>query len=124
MRKALLLAVAVVLSASSAQAQRRDRDHDDDSWSDRREYRDERGRGRDDDDGWREERRDHFGRRGAGARFFFRSGETRLGAVCDPRESMRNCVDAALTLLERAKQAGSAAPSPTTSGSSPPNARP
>lgn len=127
MRKALWMACALALSASSAQAQGRDRDRDDDDgWKrDHREYRDERGRDRDDDDddGWREERRGRFGGRGGGARFFVRSGETRLGIVCDPGESMRNCVDAALTLLDRAKQAGSAAPS-ATGGSSPSPARP
>src|SRR5829696_4028773 len=118
MRKALLMAFALAVSASSAQAQGRDGDRDDDDgWKrDHREYR--HGRDRHDDDEWGEEHRGRFGR-GGGARFFVRSGETRLGIVCDPGESMRNCVDAALTLLDRAKQAGSAAPSATTGGSSP-----
>jgi len=118
MRKALLMAFALAVSASSAQAQGRDGDRDDDDgWKrDHREYR--HGRDRHDDDEWGEEHRGRFGR-GGGARFFVRSGETRLGIVCDPGESMRNCVDAALTLLDRAKQVGSAAPSATTGGSSP-----
>ena len=122
MRKALLMAFALALSASSAQAQGRDRDRgDDDGWKiDHREYRE--GRGLDDDDERREEHRGRFGR-GGGARFFVRSGETRLGIICDSGESMRNCVDAALTLLDRAKQASSAEPS-ATGGSSPSPARP
>jgi len=122
MRKALLMAFALALSASSAQAQGRDRDRDDDDgWKrDHREYR--HGGDWDDDHEWREEHRGRFGG-GGGARFFVRSGETRLGVVCDSGESMRNCVDAALTLLDRAKQAGSAAPSATV-GSSPSPARP
>ena len=123
MRKALLMAFALAVSASSAQAQGRDGDRDDDDgWKrDHREYR--HGRDRHDDDEWGEEHRGRFGR-GGGARFFVRSGETRLGIVCDPGESMRNCVDAALTLLDRAKQAGSAAPAATTGGSSQSPARP
>ncbi len=124
MSKALLLAVALALSASSAQAQGRDRDDDDDAWKDRREYREERGRDRDEDDGWGEERRGRFGGRGGGTRFFLRSGETRLGMVCDRSESMRNCVDAALTLLDRARQAASASPSATTGASPSPSTRP
>ena len=117
MRKALSLVVALTLLASAAQAQGRDRDRDDeeDWWRGTRENRDERGRGRgrDDHDGWREGRY----HRGAGARFFVRSGETRVGVVCDSGESMRSCVDAALTLLDRAKQAGSGATAPPLGGS-------
>jgi hypothetical protein len=45
-----------------------------------------------------------------------RSGDTRLGVVCDRNESMRNCVDAAITLFDRLRQAtpagGSPSPSP------------
>jgi hypothetical protein len=125
MRKALLLVVVVALSGSAAQAQGRDRDDDDDaSWSDHRQYSDERGRHGDDDENWRGDRRGRFGGRGGGARFFVRSGETRVGVVCGSEESMRNCVDAALTLLSRAKQAGSDAPPAATGGQSPPATRP
>jgi hypothetical protein len=107
MRKAILLAAALALSASVAQAQGRDRDREDD---DRRDYRgEERYRDHDDHHGW------HRGR-GGGARFFMRSGDTRLGVVCDRNESMRNCVDAAITLFDRLRQAapsgGSPSPSP------------
>jgi hypothetical protein len=124
MHKALFLAIALALSASSAHAQGRDWNRDDDDdWGRRSEYRDERGRERD-DDGWREERRGRFsGRRVRGARFVVRSGETRLAVVCDPGETMRNCVDAALTLLDRAKQAGSTGSAPT-SASPTPSTRP
>jgi hypothetical protein len=53
-----------------------------------------------------------------------RSGDTRVGVVCDRGESMRSCLDVALTLLDKAKQIGSAGPSATTGGSSSPGARP
>ena len=119
MRKAILMAGALALSASMAHAQGRDRDRDDDddSWRDRREYRAERGRDYDDDHhGW-------HGRfhKGGGARFFLRSGDTRLGVVCDSGESMRNCVDAAMTLFEKVRQGAGA--SGTTGGSSTPPPR-
>src|SRR5215207_3574789 len=116
MRKTILLAAVLALSASMAQAQGRDRDRDDDEdgWRDRREYRAERGRDY-----------DHGGvhKRGGGARFFLRSGETRLGVVCDTAESMRNCVDAAMTLFDKVRQ-GASAPSGGTGGSSTPTPRP
>jgi hypothetical protein len=116
MRKAILLAAALVVSASGAQAQGRDRDRDDDDDSYRREYRDDRGRDRGDHHRWH-----HWGGHGGGARFFIRSGETRLGVVCDQGESMRNCVDAALTLFDKIRQAPSSGSSGTTGGSSPPS---
>jgi hypothetical protein len=40
-----------------------------------------------------------------GASFLLRSGEATLAVRCDPRDSMRSCVDAATTLLERAHAA-------------------
>ncbi|WP_414471603.1 hypothetical protein [Microvirga sp. M2] len=38
-----------------------------------------------------------------GAGFLLRSGDATLAVRCDPRDSMRACVDAATTLLERAR---------------------
>ena len=40
-----------------------------------------------------------------GASFLLRSGDATLAVRCDPRDSMRSCVDAATTLLERARAA-------------------
>jgi hypothetical protein len=61
------------------------------------------------------------GHRG-GARFMLRNGDTRLGVVCDSGESMRSCVDAALTLFDRVRQIApsSGTSSAPSSGSSPP----
>ena len=118
MRSAIMLATALVLSASVAHAQGRDRDRDDDD--DRREYREERSRDHDDYRGWH----GGFGKRGGGARFFMRSGDTRLGVACDRGESMRNCVDAAITLFDRIRQAGPSGTSGATGGSSSPAPRP
>ena len=111
MRSAILLATALALSASVAHAQGRDRDRDRDDDDDRREYRQERSRDHDDYHGWH----GGFGKRGGGARFFMRSGDTRLGVACDRGESMRNCVDAAITLFDRIRQAAPSggSPSPT-----------
>jgi hypothetical protein len=121
MRKALLIAVGLSVAVTNAQAQgsRRD-DRDGDRWrEDRREWREDRGGHRDDDDD-RRERRFMSGDRG-GARFMLRSGDTRLGVVCDSGESMRSCVDAALTLFDKVRQGApstSTVPSPSSSAPS------
>jgi hypothetical protein len=124
MRMALYLAGALALSVSAAQGQGRDRDREEDEgwWKDGREYRDEHGRGHDDGGGWHEGRSGRF-RGGGAARFYVRSGETRLGMICDSGESMGTCIEAALTLLDGARQAGSSGTS-TTGGSASPNVRP
>jgi hypothetical protein len=38
-----------------------------------------------------------------GASFFLRSGDGTVAVRCDPQESMKSCVDATLTLLDRAR---------------------
>ena len=44
------------------------------------------------------------GRRlGRGAGFLLRSGDTTVAVRCDPQETMRACVEATTTLLERAR---------------------
>ena len=40
-----------------------------------------------------------------GAGFLLRAGDATLAVRCDPRDSMRACVEAATTLLERARAA-------------------
>ena len=57
---------------------------------------------------------------GGAAMFDVRVGDARMKVKCDPRETMRVCVDAALTLLEKARsipQTNSAGPN--SSGPSP-----
>lgn len=54
-----------------------------------------------------------------GAGFLLRAGDMTLAARCDPRDTMRACVEAATTLLERARTAmpsgsGSGGPAPGT----------
>jgi hypothetical protein len=111
MRKVLVIAFGLVFAATAADAQGSRRDDRDDDWrDDRREWRE------DDDDGWRDRRSMNDGR--GGARFMLRSGDTRLGVVCDRGESMRSCVDATLTLLDRARQL---APTASTSSAPPPS---
>jgi hypothetical protein len=60
------------------------------------------------------------GRRG-GAAFFLRSGDGTLAVRCDPQDSMKSCVDATLTLLDRARsmQPSGAAPGGTPGGPPP-----
>ena len=59
-------------------------------------------------------------RRG-GASFFLRSGDGTLAVRCDPQDSMKSCVDATLTLLDRARamQPSGAAPGGTPGGPPP-----
>ena len=60
-------------------------------------------------------------RRGGGASFFLRSGDQMVAVRCDPQDSMRSCVDATLTLLDRARstQPSGAAPGGTPGGAPP-----
>jgi hypothetical protein len=58
------------------------------------------------------------GPRRGGASFFLRSGDGTLAVRCDPQDSMKSCVDATLTLLDRARsmQPSGAAPGGTPGG--------
>jgi hypothetical protein len=60
------------------------------------------------------------GRRG-GAGFFLRNGDAMVAVRCDPQDSMKACVDATLTLLDRARsmQPSGAAPGGTPGGQPP-----
>jgi hypothetical protein len=42
-------------------------------------------------------------RRGTGFGFFLRSGDATVAVRCDPTDSMKACVDATTTLLEKAR---------------------
>ena len=101
MRKIALLLAGLLFAATLAWGQGYPRGKDDDGFG----WRDEGGgssRDRDDLRGrsFRDEDRGH--RTGA-ASFFLRSGDTRLAVHCDERESMRSCVDAALTLFDKVR---------------------
>ncbi len=131
MRKALLLAAGLALLSTSAWSQSSSRDRDEFDRGGWRESRDEwdrdgdrdrdRRRGsrmRDDDD---RDDDDDDARSGRGARFFLRSGDTQLRAVCGDRESTQACVDAALRMFDRLQaQSGTAARSGTPAPASPP----
>jgi hypothetical protein len=43
------------------------------------------------------------GLRRGGASFFLRNGDAVVAVRCDPQDSMKSCVDATLTLLDRAR---------------------
>ena len=59
-------------------------------------------------------------RRG-GSAFFLRNGDTTVAVRCDPQDSMKSCVDATITLLDRARstQPSGAAPGGTPGGQPP-----
>jgi hypothetical protein len=56
--------------------------------------------------------RGHEGMRRGGAGFFLRNGDQVVAVRCDPQDSMKSCVEATLTLLDRARsmQPSSTAP--------------
>ena len=56
-----------------------------------------------------------------GASFFLRSGDATVAVRCDPQDSMKSCVDATVTLLDRARsmQPSGAAPGGTPGGQPP-----
>lgn len=127
MRKAIILAAGLALVTTSALGQGSWRDRGDD---DRRGWREERGEGRDRDEMRGRSMHDHHDDdegRSRAARFVLRSGEARMAVRCDDRESMRACVDAAMTLFDKVRtQQGSSSTSSTSPGSSssaPPPAR-
>jgi hypothetical protein len=109
MKKALVLAAALALLPLPALSQGMSHSEDRDS-SDHRKDRDLEGVLRELGSGMR-------GGGARGASFFLRSGDATVAVRCDPGDSMRACVDATLTLLEKAKaalpQAGTT-PSPGT----------
>jgi hypothetical protein len=95
MNKALLVTAALVLAPLPALSQAASRSDDRES-TDRRDVDIERALREFGDD-----------TRGGGPRrggaFLLRSGDATIAVRCDPRESMRSCVDATLTLLEKAR---------------------
>jgi hypothetical protein len=97
MKKALVMVAGLMLISLPALSQSStDRDDRGRSYDRRDRDLEELLRGIDDGSGRRL-------RRGAG--FLLRSGDTTVAVRCDPQESMRACVDATTTLLERARSA-------------------
>ena len=84
----------------------------DDDRADRQDRRNDRSRaGDDDEDAGRGDGRGDTRRQvrsgGRGASFMLRAGDTQLVVRCGRDESMRACVDAATTLLDRARSPAS-----------------
>lgn len=88
----------------------------------------DRGYGRDDgmmgrryDGRGRDERGDRSdGGAGRGSSFQMKIGDTNIDVKCDPRETLRDCVDAATTLLDKSRSMTSTAgPNPASTGSPP-----
>ena len=106
MTKALLLTALLMLAPLPASSQ-----------SDDREAR----RGRDLEDLLRDIGDGGSGSRRGGAAFLLRSGDATVAVRCDPQDSMRACLDATLTLLDRAR---TMAPSTPRAERRPPAERP
>lgn len=127
MRKTITLAAGLALLATSALGQGSWRERDDDRRGGRDDHR-EWSRDRDRDEprrSMRDSDDDHSGPSRA-ARFVLRSGEARMAVRCDERESMRACVDAALTMFDRVRSspAASSTSAPATSSPASPGASP
>jgi hypothetical protein len=103
---ALVLASLPLPALSQGASHSEDRDHSD--------YRKDR-----DLEGMLRELGIRGGGGGRGAAFFLRSGDATVAVRCDPGDSMRACVDATLTLLEKARSALPQAGG-TTPGAAPP----
>ena len=129
MKRALIMAAGCALLAGPALAQSSppgpDRDRTDyrDTGGDR-DWRGSWGRGDWDDGprgrggGWHGGWGHHGGPRQA-AGFFFQKGDARFAVRCDQNESMRACVDAATTLLDRVRSlptSGATGTPPASSG--------
>jgi hypothetical protein len=98
MKKALVLAAALALLPLPALSQGASRSEDKDA-SEHRRDRDLEGVLRELGVGVR------GGGGGRGASFFLRSRDATVAVRCDPGDSMRACVDATLTLLDKARSA-------------------
>src|ERR1700742_3285567 len=118
MKRALLIAAMSLMISPPAFSQSA---HDGDSSYGRRDYMDHMDR--DGDDILRAIRESgRGGMRRGGAGFFMRNGDNVVAVRCDPQDSMRACVDATLTLLERAKSVqSSGAASTGAAGGQPPS---
>lgn len=135
MKRTILIVAGSLLLGVPAFAQQSDRAYDrSDQSRDRRdqERNDWRDRGADEGrGGWTERERnarsdDEGGGmqrragRNRGARFFIKSGDTEIKVKCDAQESMRACVDAVNTLMERSRaMSGPAATTPPPAPSTP-----
>jgi hypothetical protein len=117
MYKPLLVAAALILAPLPAMSQGGPRPEDRDTTTDRRDRGDLESMLRDLGEEIRGGIRGGFGR---GAAFFLRHGEATVAVRCDPRDSMRACVDATLTLLERARTAAPPGATPPPGTTSPP----
>lgn len=101
MRKIFALATGLTLVATSAWSQGPGRDRDYGFRGGRDDPDFTRGRPMSDEE-------DDKGARGT--RFFVGIGESRLAVTCAERESMRTCVDTALSLFERFRSQQPASP--------------
>ena len=131
MKRILIVGAACALLTGAGQAWAQPAPGGPDRGGDRME-RPDAGRDRDGRGWWGRGDRDHWhayrdgegpwgsredesgrGGRGRGAGFRLQSGDTRLEVRCSPDESMRACVEAATTLLDRARSSSNTSASTT-----------
>jgi|tagenome__1003787_1003787.scaffolds.fasta_scaffold20333019_1 hypothetical protein len=120
MRKVLITAACLLVLPLPALAQSSSRDDDRDRSYDRSESRGDDARYRP-NEGWdRSYRHDHGDDgSGRGSSFHMRMGDAKIDVRCGPRETLKDCVDAATTLLDKARSLPVTGSANTGSGNAP-----
>lgn len=120
MRKALLTAACLLVLPLPVLAQGSPRDDDRDRSYDRGDSRRDEGRYRPDEDRGRDYRHGYGddASRG-GSSFHMKMGDAKIHVRCGPREILKDCVDAATTLLDKARSLPVTGSANTGSGNAP-----
>ncbi|TAI63918.1 hypothetical protein CWO89_21590 [Bradyrhizobium sp. Leo170] len=118
MKKVLLVAIGILLAPPPAYSQGRTDSGDRHSSYGTRDHDLDEILGGPGDEGFARRMR-----RGSGFGFFMRAGDATIAVRCDPNDSMKACVEATTTLIEKARSSvpstGTPSPSPGTSPSRP-----
>ena len=120
MRKALLAAACLLVLPLPVLAQGLSRDDDRDRSYDRSDSRRDEGWYRPNEDRDRDHRRGYGDDgSGGGSSFHMKMGDAKIHVRCGPRETLKDCVDAATTLLDKARSLPVTGSANTGSGNAP-----
>ena len=119
MHRALITAACLLVLPVSVLAHGSSRDDGDRSY-DHNDSRKDEGRYHPDEDQDRDDRRGYGDdASGGGSSFYMKVGDAKIHVQCGPRETMKNCVDAATTLLDKARSLTVTGSANTGSGNAP-----
>lgn len=119
MRKVLLAAACLLVLPLPVLAQGSSRDDDRDRSYDRGDSRRDDTRYRPNEDWERSHRRYGDDASGGGSSFHMKVGDAKIHVRCGPRETLKDCVDAATTLLDKARSLPMTGSANTGSGNTP-----